>query len=279
MIVVLDNSGRLCNRLVLFAHACATAIESQQSFCHLMAKDAMQFAELDSQIMAEFRIFCKCGVPGWPFLLRCRQAFYERVRPPNVEKYKAGNKRRAKRLSRIRLIPHIVLSWWYRDPDALVRQRDNICRILAPKDKFVRTPKLFVDSVRLYGNIVVGVHVRRGDYKQFYGGRYYFSDEEYVRFIEMARWSLPKGSRFIMVSDEALDEDLFRQKGLDVTVFHGNDFREDLVALSMCDYIMGPWSTFSWWAAFYGRGKLCHLHNRNDVITEASFREINGQEV
>lgn len=279
MIVVLDNSGRLCNRLVLFAHACATAIESQQPFCHLMAKDAMQFARLDPQTLAEFRVRCKSGIPGWSFLLRCRQAFYERVRPPNVEKYMAGNECRARMLSKRQLFPHVVLCWWYRNPGALLRQRSSICRILAPKEEFVVRPRGFAESVHAGSLPVVGVHVRRGDYRQFYGGRYFFSDEEYARYMEMAYRSFPNGCRFVMVSDEPLDTDFFAQRGLDIHLFHGDDFREDLVMLSLCDYIMGPWSTFSWWAAYYGGRKLCHLHSRHDNVNEASFHTITGQEV
>lgn len=279
MIVVLDNSGRLCNRLVLFAHACATAIESRQSFCHLMAEDAMQFSKIDQKVKDKYKLFCMSRIPGWSFVLRCRQAFYERIRPPNVEKYKSGNALRAKSMAHRWPSPHIVLCWWYRDPGALVRQRDNICRILAPKEVFVRQPKMFIDSVRADGRHVVGVHVRRGDYREFEKGKYFFSDEEYARFMEMARRALHRECRFIMVSDEALDEGFFKKKGLDVNVFKGSDFREDLVMLSLCDYIMGPWSTFSWWAAFYGGRKLCHIHGRDDVIDEGSFRDITGNEV
>ena len=279
MIIVVDNSGRLCNRLVLFAHACATAIESGQPFCHLMAEDAIQFAKIDQQKKKKFKLICISHIPGWSFVLRCRQAFYERVRPPNVEKYKAGNLCRASNMARRRLIPHIVLSWWYRDPGALVRQRDNICRILAPKEEFARQPRSFVSTIRADGLLIVGVHVRRGDYRQFYGGQYFFSNEEYARFMEMARRALCKECRFIMVSDELLDEGFFKQRGLDAVVFKGSDFREDLVMLSLCDCIMGPWSTFSWWAAFYGGCKLCHIHGRDDVIVEGAFRDITGNEV
>lgn len=277
MIVVLDSSGRLCNRLVLFAHACATAIASRQSFCHLMAEDVMRFAKLATP--GSVKLCCISHIPGWSFVLRCRQAFYERVRSPNVEKYKAGNVCRVSNMSRRRLIPHIVLSWWYRDPGALVRQRDNICCILAPKEEFARRPRLFANSIRADGHFIVGVHVRRGDYKQFSDGRYFFTDEEYVRFMEMARQALFGKCRFVMVSDEFLDEVFFKQRGLDAVVFKGSDFREDLVMLSLCDYIMGPWSTFSWWAAFYGGCKLCHIHGREDVIVEGSFRDITGHEV
>ncbi len=279
MIIVLDCSGRLCNRLVLFAHVLATAIDSGQAMLHLMAADALQFARCDDDLLKEYRVSCRSKIPGWAFALRCRQAFYERVRPPNVRKYKAGNAARSKRMARHGLLPHVVFSWWYRDPCSLLRQRDKICRILAPRDVYTLRPKAFEEKLRIESNRLIGVHMRRGDYKEYANGKYFFSDLEYARFMEMARNVLPDGTRFVMVSDEPIDEKFFRGRRLDVSVFRGDDFREDLVMLSLCDYVMGPWSTFSWWAAFSGGGKLCHLRNRDDVIDATSFREITGEEV
>ena len=279
MIIVGDCSGRLCNRLVLFAHACATAIESKQAFCHCMAEDVMAFAKLDSEILNKFNVSCIAKIPCWAFVLRIRQAFYDRIRPPNSKKYLATNVLRAQKMSHPRFLPHIILRWAYRDPVALVHRRNDICRILAPKDKYLLRPKTFMKMIPPKNTSLIGVHVRRGDYKQFNSGRYFFSDEEYARFMEMTCRSFSNGCRFVMVSDESLNENFFTQRGLDAHVFHGEDFREDLVMLSLCDYIMGPWSTFSWWAAYYGGIKLCHLHNRNDIVDATSFKEINGNEV
>lgn len=140
-------------------------------------------------------------------------------------------------------------------------------------------PRMFAEDVGANGRKLVGVHVRRGDYRRFCEGRYFFSDEEYVRFMEMARTAISERCVFVMVSDEPLNEGFFRAGGLDAHVFRGDDFSEDLVMLSLCDYVMGPWSTFSWWAAFYGGGRLCHLHSRDDVVGAGSFRAVTGQEV
>ena len=173
MIVVADNSGRLCNRLLLFAHACATAIESEQAFHHLMAADIMHFAKLDPKLLEGFRVSCCQRIPGLEFILRCRQAFYERVRPFDVDKYKIGNENRVKLMSRHQSPLHILWCWWYRDPKSLIKQRVNICRILAPQDKYVIAPRAFAERVKNDAAYLVGVHVRRGDYREFREGRYF----------------------------------------------------------------------------------------------------------
>lgn len=277
MIVVLDNSGRLCNRLVLFAHACATAFESKQWFYHLMAEDVLRFVALEPKILREFKVVCKSKIPGLSFLLRLRQAFYERIRPFNKVRYLSGNFDRAQRMSRRSFLPHILLYWYYRDPAALLRQRENICRLLTPKKEYTIAPKSFAGKLRLSACKIVGVHIRRGDYREFQNGRYFFSNEEYSRFIKQTSDTLAKECKFVIVSDEPLDEPFFSNIG--VHIFRGKDFREDLVMLSLCDYILGPWSSFSWWAAYYGHAKLCHLHGRDDVVAAESFHEITGQEL
>ena len=42
---------------------------------------------------------------------------------------------------------------------------------------------------------------------------------------------------------------------------------EDMYAMAGCDYIVGPLSTYSMWASFYGRVPLCHLHRPDQPIT------------
>ena len=125
----------------------------------------------------------------WSFVMRCRQAFYERIYLPSKEKYQQGNPLRVRKISKNRFFPHIILCWWYRDVNALIRQRNNICRILAPKDEYVRAARSFAEEIRNKNATLIGVHVRRGDYREFCGGRYFFSDEEYVRFMRMVKIS------------------------------------------------------------------------------------------
>ena len=67
MIVVLDNSGRLCNRLVLFAHACAIAIESKQTISHLIADDVVSYAKLDCLTLKNIMFRVVWGFGDWHF--------------------------------------------------------------------------------------------------------------------------------------------------------------------------------------------------------------------
>ena len=52
----------------------------------------------------------------------------------------------------------------------------------------------------------------------------------------------------------------------------------DLYALSQCDYLLGPPSTFSQWASFYGNGKLCFVKNRHTVLHMDDFKVVERYE-
>jgi len=46
----------------------------------------------------------------------------------------------------------------------------------------------------------------------------------------------------------------------------------DIFALSDCDYILGPKSTFTQWASFYGARPLLHLQGSDQVVKIEEFR-------
>jgi len=69
--------------------------------------------------------------------------------------------------------------------------------------------------------------------------------------------------RFLLFSNEPIAEADFA--GFD-TGRSSDHPVEDLYALAGCDYIIGPISTYSMWASFYGRVPLLHLHRPDQPI-------------
>jgi hypothetical protein len=49
-----------------------------------------------------------------------------------------------------------------------------------------------------------------------------------------------------------------------------------MYALAQCDLILGPPSTFSQWASFYGQRPLCIVRDREMVVTPQSFVVFNS---
>ena len=118
-------------------------------------------------------------------------------------------------------------------------------------------------------NVVIGVHIRRGDYKFAYNGKYYFEFEDYVDILKKIQNSYATELRFILVSNETIPIARFNE--LDCTILNSDSPSEDNYILSKCDLIIGPPSTFSAWAALVGNKKICFIESKDQVISKSSF--------
>ena len=112
---------------------------------------------------------------------------------------------------------------------------------------------------------IVGIHVRRGDYEHC-APHWFYSLEEYRNFMIQIKDELErkgKRPRFLVCSNERYDSSLFAD--IPLIPSEGGDMITDLYSLAKCDYIAGPPSTYSQWAAFYGNTRLIVLQSRNDL--------------
>jgi hypothetical protein len=134
------------------------------------------------------------------------------------------------------------------------QHRDHVREALRPVESIVSWVDHMVQRARA-DEIRVGIHVRRGDYAQWLGGRYYYDHGRYRRLMETIETALrPRPVHFFVASNEALPSNLTH--GLRASVLGGSE-AEDLYALAACDLIAGPPSTYTEWAAFYsGTGRI-----------------------
>lgn len=123
-----------------------------------------------------------------------------------------------------------------------------------------------VDSVdkefsRFNDRIIVGIHIRRGDYKDFRNGKYYFTDGVWVRILNLLVATFDKRIVFFVSTNEKIDWENYNN----FDIFTLKDVQgpsADLYGLSKCDYIVGPPSTYSNWAALIGEKPLCHIEDK-----------------
>ena len=160
--------------------------------------------------------------------------------------------------------------WRFRDPSALDKHADTIREYFTPLDKYLENIEACINNARKGCDILVGVHIRLTDYQECLGGAYFFNVNTYVRVIEKVTELFPgKKTAFLICSDEKLDKDLFT--GHDV-FFAPSHAVESMYALSRCDYIIGNPSTFSGWAAFYGKVPLIHITSTDEKVSIDKFR-------
>ena len=130
-----------------------------------------------------------------------------------------------------------------------------------------------MNELKKDGKTLIGVHIRRGDYKEWRKGKLYFSDEVYANFMQMCINVFGASVNFVCVSNETINVEYFLSVGLPVIGVSGTP-QEDVCTLSLCDYILGPTSTFTWWAAFMGDKCRFEITDPSDVISKEGFVKV-----
>ncbi len=141
---------------------------------------------------------------------------------------------------------------------------DEIKKYFVPDESVRRQVENEFSGYKDSNSIIVGVHIRRGDYREWMNGRYFY---EFDGYADCCR-SLLEGGYFkrpvvfFLCSNEKICFDSF--EGISIFQLSANTSVHDLYALSICDYIIGPPSTFSAWASFMGNkpyAAICDVKN------------------
>ncbi len=127
--------------------------------------------------------------------------------------------------------------------------------------------------VRDGGPVVVGVHVRRSDYRTFVGGKFFYEPRQYAAVMQRVAELFERHVRFVVCSDEPVDPAPYHP--LDTRGGLGRPV-EDLYTLASCDYIIGPPSTFSAWASFYGNVPISFIEDPAHAPTLSDFAILRG---
>jgi hypothetical protein len=275
VVVIAQKYGALGNRLFLFAHVVAAGIEHGFRVANPAFEEYAAFFESTAP-----DLFCRFPPQ--------RSAVHGRAARRLV--YAAASKtaavldrlgRGAVRaegddvvdlgdpgfVDRARREPLFLRGWSFRDERSLARHADTVRAFLRPRTEHVDAAERVLARLR-DGAPVVGVHVRRGDYARFAGGRYLYDPAVYRRLMGEMRELLGGGARFLVCSDETQDPEAF--EGLPAVLGEGHPV-EDMLALAGCDYLLGPPSTYTGWASFYGRVPLLHVEHADERLSLEAF--------
>ena len=163
-----------------------------------------------------------------------------------------------------------VHGWRIRAPESVRRQANVIREYFRPIAGLGQASHQPVERLRQNADIVVGVHVRLGDNWKWHGGKFYFPVSQYVTWMHELAGQFPgRKVSFLVCSDEPRNEAEF--PGLTMGLGPGSVVG-DLYALARCDYIMGPPSTFTQWASFYGDHPMLSLNSGDQRIDKDRFQ-------
>lgn len=167
-------------------------------------------------------------------------------------------------------------AWQMRGYRLMEKHRGALLRYFAPSPFMRQIIEPALSGLRDGVDVLVGVHLRRGDYRVFNNGRWYYEDDDYARYMDRVVALHPgQRVRFVVCSNEPIPNG-FHQR-FDVRPGPGHHVG-DLFALSECDLIMGPPSTYSAWAAVYGGRRLFVIKDRDyplvDLAAFAPFQSV-----
>lgn len=241
-------------------------------------------------------IFYDWTIEDFPNLLHCPFIYFPLWQKWYLERGNGWNNYKGltwkvthnKRWDRIFKFFGCTKGWQTRTDTRYLRQTmPELKRIFRPKEEIMQKAEGLIAQMKQESDLVVGVHIRRGDYATWHNGRFFYSLEEYHQFMLRVK-ALYNDRRvsFFISSNEDFSLDQF--EGCTCRRFGKEPSGAilDLYTLAACDRIMGPFSSYSRWASFIGEVPLCFLENKEQTFTGQSFSKIvdffhfeNGKEI
>jgi hypothetical protein len=273
VIVISEVPGQLCNRIFLNAYAMALAEGSGQKLVDLSLNEyrflfpATRW-KLPQQLHFAFRKFLRLLIKGLHLLPFTRPCFVRVGALVTADhsvthpEFIAGIK--ARRFTFIEGFP---------DPSKIVLlSTDPIRAKFTPDHNVLEMVRKHVSAARTGVDVLIGLHIRRGDYVHFFGGKYNYSTSFYQQVMEtMGSFFSGRRVAFLLCTNGPKEF----ADNLPYKIISGPGMEQgalgDLHCLAECDYIIGPPSSFSLWAAFYGRKPIVHLFEQRLPAGVADF--------
>ncbi len=280
MIVIARSYGQLGNRLFLYAHMIAAARHHHVQLANpCFAEYADLFPATAGDLWCRYPVVPAAASPpsvGRRKVLaksvgaaaRCLHTMRLRKYPFHIlrlrgeESYDLASEDFASLLQTRR---HVLAAGWLFRSELLLSKYADVVRDhfrIAPihQQKVDRT----LSTIRESADLIVGVHVRHGDYATFMNGKYYYSIKQYARMMKNIADQVP-GRRvaFLVCSNVPLD----RREFGDLQVHFGpGHIIEDMYSFAQTDLLVGPPSTYTGWASFYGNVPLAVMHQADTPI-------------
>lgn len=275
MRIICDAPGQTCNRLWTYLASIAECVAQHRHMTIL---------------------FYDWTIEDFPNLLHCpfihfplyQKWYLERGNGWNNYKGMTWKATHSTHMDKVFRMLGFIKGWDTRtDCRYLEATKKTLQHIYRPKKEITDKADTLIARIRTNADIIIGVHIRRGDYATWNDGRFFYSLEEYHRFmLRVKECYAERRVAFFISSNEDFPSDIFHDCECHRFSCEPSAAILDLYTLSVCDRIIGPFSTFSRWASFIGEVPLCFLENKEQQFCEESFSVItdyfhfaNGKEI
>jgi hypothetical protein len=171
-----------------------------------------------------------------------------------------------------------VGGWHFRVYELTEKYQDYFVEKYIIKEEYYIKNEIYNNLIKSRDKniILIGIHVRRGNFKFWRDGKYYFDDDTYLRYITSVKREIErlsgKGCIFIIFSNGIIGDLLMNSD----TVVSKNIWYIDHFLMSKCDYLIGPPSTFTLWASYIGKNKYYHIKDNSGDIDINKFQYSKG---
>ena len=275
MRVICDAPGQTCNRLWTYVASVAQCI-----------------AEHKRMVI----IFYDWTIEDFPNLLHCKFIWFPLWHKWYLERGNGWNNYKGltwkvthnKTWDKIFKFLGFTKGWQTRTDTRYLKQTlPELKRIFRPKDEIMQKAEGMIQQLKNTSDMVIGVHIRRGDYATWNDGRFYYELEDYHQFmLRVQQTYQDRKVSFFISSNEDFDLNIFSECRCERFGKEPSSAILDLYTLSLCDRIIGPFSSYSRWASFIGEVPLCFLESKDQQFTDDSFSKIvdffhfeNGKEI
>jgi len=270
MLVVFRSVGRFSNRLFQNLHFEAFCLEHGIPFANPTFANMRKYysAPVASPLCATAWLLRR---PGIAPLLRLSRAI-------NIVTFDADtDSSDPAKLAALLAGDCYVEGWCFRVHQLTVKHRHIFRERYALKESYYKDNPLVarLAAIDRHTQAVVGVHVRRGDYEFFAEGKYYFGDQVYRSYMKTLADQLAdchaKQAVFVIFSNE---ETSFKDTA--DTIVSREQWYLDHHLMSLCDYLIGPPSSFTGWASYMGDTPLYYMEVATPTFRLDDFQIMSG---
>lgn len=262
-IFVLNNRGRLANQLWLAASVYAYCLEKKYFYINYAFFNYQHFFGIKTK-----NLFVDYVLATLPkkistilYLTYCRllRIFHSNyivddkktnfLLPPSLNEVESQQED----IDKIENLNHDIYLWgWaFRNPIGWEKYRQEIKEFFKPNRKYLVSSEEKINEAKKMGDVLVGIHVRHGDFKTWNNGEHYYTFLETRKIVEdfLKKQDQTTKYVFLICSDDKIDGECF--SGLNFVIGPGQVVG-DLYALAGCDIVIGSPGTYGPWAAYYG---------------------------
>jgi len=271
-LILADHTGRLGNKLILFAHVAAAAEEYGCRVVNLSILPAARYFEglhlnpwgayprkffpLDLRwLIRSLRKPLQNWVRGRRGKAPIRNRWLTVLDMENQPVYRMDSPEFAALTRQSKWI--ILWGFPYRCPTLVRKHADKIRAFFRIRPQVAPALSMEWAKARETGLATLAVHIRQGDFREWQGGKYYLSPEEAARTLRSGGWKIGEPScRVWVCSDEAVSAELFPK---DSVRGIPRNLGEDLFIMSACQKLVAGWSTLAFFCSFLGGNELYRI--------------------